>query len=368
VKFVIESIQAVEEEVEDQVEKFIRAFDLGQAPLMRAGLIKLRQDCHVLLVDLHHIIADGLSVQILMSELGQLYRGEELSPLRIQYKDYAEWQQFQLHSDWMKKQEQYWLGVFSEQIPLLELPTDYERPESPRYEGDLLEIAVNEDLAISMRKLETQTGATLYMILLAAYTILLSKYSGQEDIIVGMPIAGRTHAELEPVMGMFVNTLAVRNQPAADKTFAAYLLEVKEHMLNAYENQDYPFEELIKKVNLTKDARRNPLFDTMFVLQNSGPSEMHMDGLTCMPVAPNNRVSKFDLTLYVTESDQQIDAAFEYSTILFEKTTIAAMSQHLLLILTTIGCEPHIEINQIKFPEQDMNEGTLADLIEMDFF
>ncbi|KAA8786040.1 amino acid adenylation domain-containing protein [Paenibacillus amylolyticus] len=368
VKFVIESIQAVEEEVEDQVEKFIRTFDLGQAPLMRAGLIKLRQDCHVLLVDLHHIIADGLSVQILMSELGQLYRGEELSPLRIQYKDYAEWQQFQLHSDWMKKQERYWLGVFSEQIPLLELPTDYERPESLRYEGDLLEIAVNEDLAISLRKLETQTGATLYMILLAAYTILLSKYSGQEDIIVGMPIAGRTHAELEPVMGMFVNTLAVRNQPAADKTFAVYLLEVKEHMLNAYENQDYPFEELIKKVNLTKDARRNPLFDTMFVLQNSGPSEMHMDGLTCMPVAPNNRVSKFDLTLYVTESDQQIDAAFEYSTILFEKTTIAAMSQHLLLILTTIGCEPHIEINQIKFPEEDMNEGTLADLIEMDFF
>ncbi|MGQ8873040.1 amino acid adenylation domain-containing protein [Paenibacillus sp. TSA_86.1] len=367
-KFVIESIHAVEEEMEEQIQQFVRAFDLGEAPLMRAGLIKLRQDCHVLLVDLHHIIADGLSVQILMTELGQLYRGEKLSPLRIQYKDYAEWQQCQLESDWMKKQEQYWLEVFSEKIPLLELPTDYERPESPRYEGELMEIAVKEDLVLSLRKLEAQTGTTLNMILLAAYTILLSKYSGQEDIIVGMPIAGRTHADLEPVMGMFVNTLVVRNQPAADKTFASYLLEVKEHMLNAYENQDYPFEELIKKVDRTKDARRNPLFDTMLVLQNTGPSEIHMDGITCKPYAPNNRVSKFDLTLYVTESDHQFDASFEYSTMLFEKTTIEAMSQHLLLILTTICREPDIEINEIQLADENTNEDTLTHLIEMDFF
>ena len=169
-------------------------------------------------------------------------------------------------------------------------------------------------------------------------------------------------------MGMFVNTLAVRNQPAADKTFSAYLLEVKEHMLNAYENQDYPFEELIKKVDLNKDARRNPLFDTMLVLQNTGPSEIHMDGITCKPYAPNNRVSKFDLTLYVTESDHQFDAAFEYSTILFDKTTIEAMSQNLLLILTTICREPHIEINEIQLADEYTNEDTLTNLIEMDFF
>lgn len=368
VKFAIESIRATEEEMQDQIQQFVRTFDLEQAPLMRAGLVELRQDCHVLLVDLHHIIGDGLSVQMLMTELGQLYRGDKLSPLRIQYKDYAEWQQSQLQSDWMKKQEQYWLGVFSEQMPLLELPTDYERPETLSYAGDLLEIAVEDDIVAGLRKLEALTGTTLYMILLAAYTILLSKYSGQEDIVVGLPIAGRTQAELEPVMGMFVNTLAVRNQPAADKTFAAYLLEVKEHMLNAYENQDYPFEELIKKMELTKDARRNPLFDTMLVLQNTGPSEMHMDGLTCKSCAPNNHVSKFDLTLYVTESDHHLDAAFEYSAVLFERTTVESMSQNLLLILTTICREPHIEINQIKLAEENKNKEQLTDLIEMDFF
>jgi iturin family lipopeptide synthetase A len=335
---------------------------------MRAGLIELQQDCHVLLVDLHHIIADGLSVQILMTELSKLYCGEELSPLRIQYKDYAEWQQSELQSDWMKKQEQYWLEVFNEEIPLLELPTDYERPDTLRYEGDRLDIVVKDDIAAGLRELEVQTGTTLYMILLAAYTILLSKYSGQEDIIVGMPIAGRTHAELEPVMGMFVNTLAVRNQPAGDKTFAAYLLEVKENMLNAYENQDYPFEELIKKIDLTKDARRNPLFDTMFVLQNTGSSELQMDGITCQPYAPNNYVSKFDLTLYVTQSDHRLEAVFEYSTVLFEKTAIEAMSQNLLLILTTICLEPHKEIKHIKLNEEDMDDHSLTELMEMDFF
>ncbi|PQP81878.1 non-ribosomal peptide synthetase [Paenibacillus sp. PCH8] len=367
VNFGIESIKSTEEEIEDQIEEFVRSFDLRQAPLMRVRLIELQQERHVLLVDLHHIIADGLSVQILMTELSQFYKGEELPPLRIQYKDYAEWQQIQLHSERMKKQEKYWLSVFGENIPLLDLPTDYERPETLSYEGDVLDIVLEEDILPGLRKMEALTGTTLYMILLAAYTILLSKYSGQKDVIVGTPIAGRTHAELEPVMGMFVNTLAIRNYPAMDKTFTEYLLEVKENMLNAYENQDYPFEELIEKVHLTKDARRNPLFDTMFVLQNTDASEIQMDGVTSKPYAPNTRVSKFDLTLYVTELHHKLEAAFEYSTVLFEKTTIEAMSQNLLLILTTIANDPHIEINKIQLVEELMNEDTLTDLIEIDF-
>lgn len=169
-------------------------------------------------------------------------------------------------------------------------------------------------------------------------------------------------------MGMFVNTLAIRNYPAGDKTFTEYLLEVKENMLNAYENQDYPFEELIEKVNVTKDARRNPLFDTMFVLQNTDASEIQMDGVTCEPYAPNTRVSKFDLTLYVTELQHKLEVAFEYSTILFEKTTIEAMSQNLLVILTTIANDPHIQINKIQLVEELIDGDTLADLIEVDFF
>ncbi|MGP3784991.1 condensation domain-containing protein [Paenibacillus sp. 1A_MP2] len=268
----------------------------------------------------------------------------------------------------MKKQEKYWLDVFSGEIPLLDLPTDYERPEILSNEGDLFEIAMEEELFTDFRKMEVLTGTTLYMIILAAYTILLSKYSGQEDIIVGTPIAGRTHAELEPVMGMFVNTLAIRNYPEGEKTFTEYLLEVKEHMLSAYENQDYPFEELIERVHITKDVRRNPLFDTMFVLQNTEASEIQMEGATCKPYAQNNKVSKFDLTLYATILENGLEAAFEYSTTLFEKTTIEAMSKNLLLILTAICQNPHIEISKIKLVEELMNRDTLADLIEVDFF
>lgn len=368
VNFGMEWFVSSDEDIEDQILQFVRPFDLGQAPLMRVGLIELQQERHVLLVDLHHIIADGLSINILMTELSQLYKGDEFSPLRIQYKDYAEWQQTQLQSDEMKKQEKYWLDVFSGEIPLLDLPTDYERPEILSNEGDLFEIAMEEELFTDFRKMEVLTGTTLYMIILAAYTILLSKYSGQEDIIVGTPIAGRTHAELEPVMGMFVNTLAIRNYPEGEKTFTEYLLEVKEHMLSAYENQDYPFEELIERVHITKDVRRNPLFDTMFVLQNTEASEIQMEGATCKPYAQNNKVSKFDLTLYATILENGLEAAFEYSTTLFEKTTIEAMSKNLLLILTAICQNPHIEISKIKLVEELMNRDTLADLIEVDFF
>ncbi|OAB44324.1 non-ribosomal peptide synthetase [Paenibacillus glacialis] len=367
VNFGIEYVELTEEDAEDQIQQFVRVFDLSQAPLLRVGIIELEPERHVLLVDLHHIISDGLSVNILMTEISELYNGAKLSPLRIQYKDYAEWQQIQIQSDRMKEQEKYWLHVFSEGIPLLDMPTDYERPVSLSYEGDLFEFVIEEQMIEGLRTMEGLTGTTLYMILLAAYTILLSKYSGQEDIIVGAPIAGRTHAELEPIIGMFVNTLALRNYPSGEKTFTEYLLEVKENMLNAYENQDYPFEELIKKVDITKDVRRNPLFDTMFVLQNTDVTEIQMDAVTCKPYVQNNKISKFDLTLYAEVFDYKLEAAFEFSTTLFEKTTIEAMSKNLLLILTSVLQNPHIEINKIKLVEELINSEPLVDLIEVDF-
>ncbi|MEW9697561.1 amino acid adenylation domain-containing protein [Paenibacillus sp. SI8] len=367
VNFEIEYSASTEEEAEEQIQHFVRVFDLSQAPLLRVGLIEFEPERHVMLVDMHHIISDGLSVNILMTEISQLYNGAELAPLRIQYKDYAEWQQDHIQSEQMKKQEQYWLDVFSGNIPLLDMPTDYERSQTLSYEGDLIEFAIEEHMVEAMRNMAVRTGTTPYMILLATYTILLSKYSGQEDIIVGTPIAGRTHAELEPIIGMLVNTLALRNYPLREKTFTEYLLEVKENMLNAYENQDYPFEELIKKVNITKDERRNPLFDTMFVLQNTDVTEIQMNAVTCEPYVQNNKISKFDLTLYVEAFDHKLDAAFEFSTTLFEKTTIEAMSRNLLFLLTSIFQNPHIEINKLKLVEELINSEPLADLMEVDF-
>ncbi|MGN4562436.1 condensation domain-containing protein, partial [Bacillus cereus group sp. MYBK5-2] len=223
----------------------------------------------VLLFDIHHIISDGISTNLIIKEFIQLYKGELQPPLQIQYKDYAVWQQIEMQSERMRRQEAYWLNMFDGEIPTLELPIDYERPSVRSYEGDTVEFTIDKEISDGLKEIEKQTGATLYMVLLAAYTTLLAKYSGQEDIIVGTPIAGRTHADLEPIIGMFVNTLAIRNYPEGDKTFYMYVQEVKETMLNAYENQEYPFEELVQKVNIKRDMSRNPLFDTMLVLQNT---------------------------------------------------------------------------------------------------
>ncbi|WP_257207177.1 condensation domain-containing protein, partial [Bacillus thuringiensis] len=283
VAFVIEKIKADKEEIETHIERFVRPFNLQEAPLLRIGLIEIRKNYHVLLFDIHHIISDGISTNLIIKEFIQLYKGELQPPLQIQYKDYAVWQQIEMQSERMRRQEAYWLNMFDGEIPTLELPIDYERPSVRSYEGDTVEFTIDKEISDGLKEIEKQTGATLYMVLLAAYTTLLAKYSGQEDIIVGTPIAGRTHADLEPIIGMFVNTLAIRNYPEGDKTFYMYVQEVKETMLNAYENQEYPFEELVQKVNIKRDMSRNPLFDTMLVLQNTEDTELQIEKLVFKP-------------------------------------------------------------------------------------
>ncbi|WP_339373137.1 condensation domain-containing protein, partial [Paenibacillus elgii] len=301
VAFEVEYIQASQEEAEEHIRRFIRPFDLAKAPLLRAGLIQLEENDHILLFDMHHIVSDGVSIGILVEEFNGLYEGKELSPLRIQYKDYASWQQSQVDNQQMIKQEAYWLNVFDGELPVLDLPTDYVRPSVQSFAGDRIEFVVDHARSMGLRQLAAQTGSTLYMVLLAAYTALLHKYTGQEDVIVGTPIAGRPHADLESIIGMFVNTLALRHYPAGEKTFHDYVQEVKETSLKAFENQDYPFEALVDKLDLKRDMSRHPLFDTMFVLQNTEQGEDDLEGLQFKPYPHQHQAAKFDLTLQVTE-------------------------------------------------------------------
>ncbi|MBV6717594.1 condensation domain-containing protein, partial [Paenibacillus chitinolyticus] len=209
---------------------------------------------HRLLVDMHHIVSDGVSTAILLEELSRLYNGEgeaeaeALPELRIQYKDYAVWQQSEAGSERVRAQEAYWLERLKGEPPVLDLPADRTRPAVFRYTGGVVRFTLGAERTSGLKRLALRTGATLYMVLLAAYSTLLSKYSGQEEVIVGTPVAGRPHAELERVMGMFVNTLALRTYPSADKPFEAYVREVKELALEAYAHQDYPFEELVEKL------------------------------------------------------------------------------------------------------------------------
>ncbi len=367
VEFTIERIQASEEEAKDRVIDFIQAFDLAKPPLMRAGLIEVEPARHVLVVDMHHIISDGVSENILMKDLSLLYAGNEPEPLSVQYKDYAVWQQSDIQKRNIESQEAYWLDQFRDDIPVLEMPADYERPDIRDYEGESFEFVIPEHLKQRLSQLEENTGATLYMILLAAYTILLSKYSGQEDIVVGTPSAGRTHLDVESVVGMFVNTLVIRNHPAGRKTFDAYLNEVKENMLNAYKNQDYPLEELIQHLHFPKDSSRNPLFDTMFVLQNLDQAELTFDSLQLKPYQFHHPVAKFDLTLSIQADQDNYHGLFEYSKKLFKKSRIEALSNDYLHILSAILEQPNITIEYIGLSGGDEEEENMLDSIQLNF-
>ncbi|MED1910401.1 non-ribosomal peptide synthetase [Brevibacillus laterosporus] len=367
VTFEIEYAQAKEEETASIIQAFVREFDLAEAPLLRVGLIELEADRHILMIDTHHIISDAASSSIFVQELVQLYKGEELEPLRIQYKDYAVWQQEEVHSERMRNQEAYWLDTHQNEIPVLDLPTDYPRPALQSYQGDVFEFVIDQRRSDGLRQIAAQTGSTLFMVLLAAYTTLLSKNSGQEDIIVGTPIAGRPYADLEGLIGMFINTLAIRTQPMAEKIFYEYVKEVKEHALQAYENQEYPFEELVEKLQVARDFSRNPLFDTMFVLQNVEQGDQTIEGLQLRPYGGEHTVSKFDLSLYADEDGKNIVCTFEFATSLFKRDTIKRMSEHFLQVIDSIVADPNTKLSTIEIitlQEKELLLQTFNDTVE----
>ncbi|WP_420850658.1 amino acid adenylation domain-containing protein [Paenibacillus lutrae] len=353
VKFEIEYCSAAEEETAELVQSFVRPFDLETAPLLRTGLARLQPDVHILMFDMHHIISDGVSMSILVDEFARLYAGEELPPLRIQYKDYAVWQQSDVYKERTREQEAYWLQSLAGDLPAVDLPTDFERPAARSFDGAHHEFEVDAVLAKRLHELAAASHSTLYMVLMSAYNVLLSKYSGQEDIIIGTPVAGRTHADLEPVLGMFVNTLAIRSYPAGSKTFWSYLEEVKETTLGAFEHQDYPFEELVERLKIKRDVSRNPVFDTIFDMQNIEEKEAHFDRLSMTPYMLDDlEEAKFDLTLFMSEVDGGLTGGFHYSSKLFKPAMIQTMAQDLLKVLSQISEDPQIQLNRIECTKQ----------------
>ncbi|MGF9929652.1 amino acid adenylation domain-containing protein, partial [Paenibacillus ehimensis] len=354
VDFAVEYKAASEEEAETHIREFVRPFDLEQAPLLRVGLIELGPERHLLLYDMHHIISDGVSMGVLIREFVRLYEGEELPPLRVQYKDYAVWQQAEKAGERLKKQEAYWLDVFRGEIPVLHMPTDYARPAVQRFEGARLDFAVGQAARDGLKRLAAQTGSTLHMVLLTVYKTLLHKYTGQEDLIVGTPIAGRPHADLASLIGVFIGTLALRSYPAEDKTFTDYLLEVKEQALGAYEHQDYPFEELVEKLNLTRDMSRNPLFDTMFELKTLEQVELSIEGIDFKPYASESASAKFDLTLDALESEEGLLCSIEYSTVLYKRETVERLANHFVRLIDSIVGNPQAKLSALEMitPEE----------------
>ncbi|MDI3412148.1 condensation domain-containing protein [Bacillus sonorensis] len=336
-----------EEKADRWLRSFVRPFDLSEAPLLRAEVMTLSDNRHLLAIDIHHIIADGITVSLLINELGMLYNGAQLQPLKLHYKDYAVWQNKRMQTEDYRKQEAYWLEKLSGELPLLELPADKPRPALQSFAGDTVEATADLKLKRKLDQLAAESGSTLYMVLLSAYQALLARYSGQDDIIVGSPIVGRQHSGLENIAGMFVNTLALRGHPHGDKTFKQFIQEIKETALGAFERQEVQFEALVDKLGVRREINRNPVFDTMFVMQNTENAELVLDGLSLDSYKKVYQTAKFDLTLQAEEQADGLTFTWEYSTALFERATVERWTGHWLRLLEQVADDPFIRIKEI---------------------
>ena len=334
-------------------------FDLARGPLLRVGLFDLGknghgEEEHVAVFVLHHIVSDGWSTDVLIREFGACYAafrsGEPcaLSPLAIQYADYALWQREWLTGEVLERQLSYWRRALEGAPAALDLPTDWPRPATPDGRGATLEIVVDAQIASGLRSLSRREGATLFMTLLAAFQLLLSRYSGQVDICVGAPVANRRRVELEGLIGFFVNTLVLRGDLSGDPSFVAFLSRVRETALSAQMHQDLPFERLVEELHPERDMSRAPLFQAMFVLQNAPSRELDLSGLRLEPVEIESGTSKFDLTLSVAETaDGSLICAFEYATSLFEASTIARLAGHYETLLEGIVAKPQARLSDL---------------------
>ncbi len=361
IDFQVEYYEGLSLQPEALIQSFIRPFDLARAPLFRVGFIKLEEARHIFMFDMHHIISDGASLSIMSREFMSLYAGKELLPLKTQYKDYAEWLSSETQEENLQRQEKYWLGQFSDGVPVLNLHIDFPRPAIRDFAGRMLAFEIEPEATAALNKLARRHEATLYMVLLAAFNILLARLNGQEDIVVGTPTAGRRHAELQGIIGMFVNTLALRNYPCGEKLFDHFLGEVKTGALSAFDNQEYPFENLLEKVEINRDAGRNPLFDVMFALHNVEAAEVEIPGLKLGPYKYENRTAKFDLTLLATEVGEKLFFVVEYGTKLFKEETINKYIRYFQAIIASLVAEPSIQLSEIAILAEEEQRQLLYD-------
>ncbi|HLP62244.1 MAG TPA: amino acid adenylation domain-containing protein [Candidatus Deferrimicrobium sp.] len=336
-----------EEKSQEIIENFRRPFQLDHPPLFRVGLIKTSETAHILIIDMHHIISDGASMSILLKEFLALYEEKELPPLNLQYKDYAEWQNKLLQADEMNRQEKYWLKKFEDKIPELEILTDQDPSELRSFGGDAIDFILDAEQTSRLHWLTKETGTTLYIVLLAAYAILISKYTGQEDFILGSTVAGRRHADLENIIGIFVNMLPIRIYPEPEKIFRNFLEEVRENVLQAFENQDYPFDEMIKKLGVQRKKNRNPLFDTQFTFQTIAEGYSKDSQLKIKPYKNLIKTMKFHLSLNAMETGEIITMTFLYITDIFRRETIEKMAEHYIEILSRITEDNIVKIGDI---------------------
>lgn len=337
-----------EAEVNEYINNFIKPFDLEKAPLLRGVLVKIAENEFVLLIDMHHIITDGVSFKILSKELMDLYSGEDLPKLKVNYIDYAGWQNERKNNGELDSIKDYWLSEFKTEPPIINLPYDYQRPAQFKYKGDMLEIDFKNNLKERIKHWMDSNKISGFMFFFSIYKILLSKMSGQQDIVVGVPIANRIHTDLEKIIGMFVNTLAIRSYPDEEKSYIQYLNEIKEKSINSFENQEYQLDELVEKLNIQREINRNPLFDVVFAMQNMDIPDLEMSGVKIQAYPMDFKTSKFDLTVTAMETDDSYAMQFDYNAELFTRETILKFAEYFKKIVTIVLSDSSILLKDIE--------------------
>ncbi|ARU63647.1 hypothetical protein CBW65_23480 [Tumebacillus avium] len=322
-------------------------FDLQTGPLVRYSLLKLSGEEHVLMLNFHHIVFDGWSVGVFIRELTALYIGGELPEPVVQYADYAAWQRAWLSGEVLHEQLLYWKKQLGGELPLLELPTDRPRPPVQTYAGAMLPFRFGRELTAGLKAWSTEQQATLFMTLIGGFVTLLHRYSGQEDIVVGTPIAGRNQEEVEAMIGFFVNTLVLRSDLSGNPKFAELVAQVRKTALEAYAHQDVPFEMLVKELQPERNVSASPLFQAMFVLQNAHVEKVALPGLTLEPVELEGRTAKFDLLVSMAEADGELVGTWEYNTDLFDEATMSRMIGHFETLVSKAVREPDVTVGEI---------------------
>ncbi len=335
-------------------EEAARAFDLAAGPLFRAVLLRVDRDDHVLLVAMHHAVSDGWSMNVLVRELSALYGAyadgwdAALPDLPVQYADYAVWQRAQLSGDALERQLAYWRERLGGAPELLDLPTDHPRPAVQAFRGAQVPVAFSGGLLERLKRLGQREGATLYMVLLGAFQVLLAKYAGTEDVVVGSPVAGRNRAETEGLIGFFVNTLVLRTGLQGDPHFREVLRRVRDVTLGAYEHQEIPFEKLVAELHPERSLGHAPLFQVMFSLNQAEPARAPLPGLRVQGMGVEQHATKFDLTLGLSVHAEGIGGTLEYSTALFDRATMERMLGHLGRILEQVADDADLPLSRLE--------------------
>jgi len=353
------------------VNEFVRPFDLSEVPLFRVCVFSLTGEEHYLIFDAHHIIFDGTSMDVLVENFMRLSNREKLEPLRIQYKDFAVWQNDLFRTGAIKVVEDFWLDIYADgldgEVPRLDLPGDFPRPPVMDYQGDNYRFSLDETQYLALRRMASANNVSLFMLLLAAYTIFLGKLSGRDDIITAAVLAGRNHADTAGLIGVFINMLALRNRPAADKKVTAFLREVGENTARAFENREYPFETLVEKLPGIRDASRHPLADVGFTLQNTGTASAVPDSgpeLQLVSLKSMRKSARNDLNLEGFETGGGLEFEFQYRTRLFKRETVQRFAGYFFTVIAEVLDNPDRKIGDIQLLSEEEKEFLLVRLNE----